>query len=174
MARPAPRVRALLADLEAARQAFTGALGDVDPALRDAPGLVGEWSARELLGHMGYWAGHAAEAIHHAEEGRLDEFGRDDLSVDARNAVVARVARDTDFATAQSREQAAFDALATRLARVDPEWLDERDAGGDSLAEVIADDGADHYREHATDIRAWFSGEPDGADGDVEDADGGA
>ncbi len=31
------------------------------------------------------------------------------------------------------------------------------------LEDVIRDDGADHYREHAADVRAWF------ADGEGED-----
>ena len=45
------------------------ALADADPQLLTAPGLTGEWSARELIAHLGYWTGHATEALHHAEQG---------------------------------------------------------------------------------------------------------
>ena len=154
---------ALVADLEAARAAFGEALADVEPALRTAPGMVGEWSAAQVVAHLGYWAGHATEALHHAEQDRLDEFGRGEPEVDETNAVVARIAAETDLATITKREEAAYQALLSRLQRVDPSWLDERTGGGDTLEEVIRDDGADHYREHTYDLRAWFTGadEPD-------------
>lgn len=171
MADPDPHVQALIADLRVARDEFLAAIGDIDPTLRIAPGLVGDWSARELLAHVGYWAGHAAESLHRAALGELAEFGTDELSVDERNAVVARVAAETDYATVATREQSAFEQFAARLATVDPDALDERDADGDTLEEIIAFDGADHYREHTLDIRAWFDGS-DAADADAEaDAD---
>jgi hypothetical protein len=170
MAEPMPdaHVQELLDGLRAAREEFLAAVADIDPALRETPGLVGEWSARDLLAHVGYWSGHAAESLHRAEQGELAEFGRDELSVDERNAVVTRVARETDFATVAKREQGAYAAFAARLAAVDPESLGDRDADGDTLEEIIAFDGADHYREHTLDVRAWFDGsdDPDEADAD--------
>ncbi len=170
MAESDARVQELLDGLRAARDEFMTALGDIDPALRTTPGLVGDWSARELVAHVGYWAGHAAESLHRAEQGELQEFGKDELSVDDRNAVVTRVALETDYATVASREAAAFEQFATRLATVDPEALGERDADGDTLEEIIAFDGADHYREHILDIRAWFDAAVDHSD-DEADAD---
>jgi hypothetical protein len=152
-----PRVQALVDELVTARDAFMAALDEIDPALLTSPGLVGVWSARELLAHLGYWAGHAGEAIHHASQDRLDEFEVDVPSVDERNAVVARVAGETTLKTVQSREEQAFEALRERVLEIDPEWLDEHDAGGDTLEEIVRDDGADHYREHTSDIRAWFA-----------------
>jgi len=157
-------VKRLADDLVAARDEFLAALGDVDPALLTSPGLVGEWSARELLAHLGYWAGHAAEAIHLAAQGLLDEFEGAGPSVDERNAVVARVASETTLRTVRTREEQAFDALRERVLEVDPEWLSERDADGDTLEEILRDDGADHYREHTRDIRAWFTAGAEGED----------
>ncbi len=156
----------LAAALTDARRAFLEALGDVAPELLTTPGLAGEWSARELVAHLGYWTGHAAEALHFAQEGRADEFGAGDLDVDERNAVVARVALETDLGTVRKREEAAFHALTELLTRLDPALLAENVAYGDTLEQVIRDDGPDHYREHAIDIRAWFSGadEPDDDD----------
>jgi SHS2 domain-containing protein len=157
------QLQALVDDLVAARDEFNEALADVDPALLTAPGLVGEWSARELIAHLAYWAGHAAEALHHAEQGRIEEFGQDEMDVDARNAVVARVAAETDLATVRQREAAAFEALRDRLKRADPSWLEDQVSYGDTLEYVVRDDGADHYREHTADLRSWFTGadEPD-------------
>ena len=163
---PDPHVQELLDGLEAARHEFLAALGDIDPALRLTSGLVEDWSARDLLAHVGYWTGHAAESLHRAEQGELSDFGRDELSVDERNEVVTRVARETDFATVASREQGAYDAFVARLTAVDPESLGDRNAEGDTLEEIVGFDGADHYREHTLDIRAWF----DGKDASGEDA----
>jgi hypothetical protein len=168
---PNQHVQGLLDGLRAARDEFLSAIGDIDPALRTTPGLVGEWSARELLAHVGYWTGHAADALHRAAQGELAEFGRDELSVDDRNAVVSRVAAETDYGTAAKRELGAYQAFAERLATIDTDTFGERDADGDTLEEIIAFDGADHYREHTLDIRAWFDG-ADGADtNDEADAD---
>ncbi|HEY7463473.1 MAG TPA: maleylpyruvate isomerase N-terminal domain-containing protein [Candidatus Limnocylindria bacterium] len=161
------RVQALVAELEAARAEFVAALDDVEPDLLTAPGLVGDWSARELVAHLGYWTGHAAEALHSAEQDRLADFGEDELDVDQRNEVVARVAAETDLATVRKREEAAYEALLTRLKRVDPATLGDTVSYGDSLERVIKDDGAEHYREHTLDLRSWF----DGADTDVTDTD---
>jgi len=168
VADPPTLTQALADDMVAARQEFLEAVADIDPALLTSPGLVGVWSARELVAHMGYWAGHAAEAVHHAEQGRLDEFGVDAPSVDERNAVVARVAGETDMAIVNAREELAFDAFRKRVLSADPEWLVERDADGDTLEEIILYDGADHYREHTHDIRAWFAA---GAGGEAEPLD---
>jgi hypothetical protein len=163
------QVSVLVDDLVAARQEFLWALADVEPSLLTAPGLVGAWSARELIAHLGYWAGHAAEAVHQAELGNVGEFGDDEHDVDERNAIVARVAAETDLATVRQREEAAFTALLDRLRRADPAWLDERVSYGDSLERVIQDDGPEHYREHALDLRAWFSGEGDAGNADSDE-----
>lgn len=170
------QVEALLREVQAARSEFVAALADVEPSLLTAPGLVGQWSARELIAHLGYWTGHAAEAIHHAEMGRAADFGEDEHDVDERNAIVARVAAETDLATVRQREEAAFEALVTRLERADPAWLDEKVSYGDTLERVIQDDGPEHYREHTLDLRAWFTGVDESADAedktDTTDDDG--
>jgi hypothetical protein len=170
------QVEALLREVQAARREFVAALADVEPSLLTAPGLVGQWSARELIAHLGYWTGHAAEAIHHAEMGRAADFGEDEHDVDERNAIVARVAAETDLATVRQREEAAFEALVTRLERADPAWLDEKVSYGDTVERVIQDDGPEHYREHTLDLRAWFTGGDESADAedktDTTDDDG--
>lgn len=161
------RVDGLVSELEAARTEFGAALADVDPALLTAPGLIGEWSAAQVVAHLGYWAGHATEALHRAELGEFAELGRDAPEVDETNAVVARVAAETDLRTVLQREEIAYGALLARLRVVDPESLDERTIGGDTLEQVLRDDGSDHYREHTADLRAWFTGADDtGADDD--------
>ncbi len=145
---------ALAADLVAARDEFRAEFATLDVAQLNTRSLVGEWGVRELIAHLAYWAGHAAEALHLAAQGRADEFGEAGLDVEERNAVVARVARESDLATASAREEAAFGALVARVRSMDPAWLEEPVGYGDTVEQVIRDDGADHYRGHAAELRA--------------------
>ena len=147
-------VDALLADSTEARQAFFAALESIRPSERAAPGLVGDWSARELVAHLGYWVGHAVEAIHHAEQGRAADFKVGDGEVDARNAVVARIARETDYETVLRREAEIFAVLSDRLARLDPRLLDVQLADWGRLEDGIREDAPLHYREHTSNLLA--------------------
>jgi hypothetical protein len=144
----------LVQEVESARAAFFEALAAVRAEVRQTPGLVGEWGERELIAHLGYWAGHAVEAIHAAEEGRAVQFGADRPSVEEVNATVARVARETDPATVRKREAASVAAFVERLGRMDP-WLLSISLPyhGLTLEEAIREDGAEHYREHTEQLR---------------------
>ena len=144
-------VEALVDELSAARLDFLTALEAVD---QTAPALVGDWSARELVAHLGYWAGHAVEVIHAVETGRAAEVGIDEPSVDERNETIARVARQTDLVTARKREAASVQALLDRLAGIDPALLSQFLPDGATLAQRIREDGSEHYREHTADLRS--------------------
>ena len=153
----------LVGELESARAAFFEALAAVPADVRQHPGLVGEWSERELIAHLGYWAGHAVEAIHAVEDGRAAEFGADRPSVEEINATVARVARQADTATVRKREAASVAALLERLGRMDPSLLSvPLPHHGLTLEEGLREDGADHYREHTEQLRRSPT---EGADG---------
>lgn len=117
-----------------------------------APGLIGEWSARELIAHLGYWSGHAAELIHAAQQDPGDARGSAEPSVDEINETVARIARDTDLATVRRREAASVEALVERLRALDPALLERRLADGATLEEGIREDGPLHYREHTEEL----------------------
>src|SRR5688500_9563507 len=108
----------LVDELLVAREALLGELAAISPESMNTPGLLGEWSARELIAHLGYWAGHAVEIIHAAEEGRLEELGTDEPSVEEVNETVARVARETDLATVRKREAASVEVLLDRLREI--------------------------------------------------------
>lgn len=152
----------LAADLTAARDDFLGELGRVAPASLTTPGLVGEWSGREIIAHLGYWVGYATEAIHAVEMGRADELDADALDVDGVNETVARIARQTDLATVRRREEASVEALLERLRRLEPSQLGLVLPDGDTLEAWIREDGPDHYAKHADALRAALG---DGAHG---------
>jgi DinB family protein len=146
---------ALADELAATRAEFLSALESLDPGRRDDPALIGDWGARELIAHLGYWAGHAVESIHAVETGRAEEFGADRPAVDEINATVARVARQADLATVRKREAASVEALFERLRAMDPSLLGTPlPHHGLTLGQGLREDGPAHYREHAADLRS--------------------
>ena len=146
----------LVEELQRERDGFFEALEAVSPESMATPGLVGEWSAREIIAHLGYWAGHAVEAIHAVEQGRAEP---DDSDTDAVNETVARVARSTDLGTVRKREAASIEALAERLRGLDPALLTAELPEGDTLLDAVRGDGSEHYRDHAEQLRGVL-GEP--------------
>jgi hypothetical protein len=153
----------LVQELRLERDGFFDALSAVAPESMTTPGLIGEWSARELIAHLGYWAGHGVESIHAVESGRADEFGADRPPVDDVNATVARVARQADLATVRKREAASVEAFVERLRAMDPAMLaTPLPHHGLTLEQGIREDGAAHYREHAVELRRVLGERPRG------------
>jgi hypothetical protein len=144
----------IAAELVEARDEFFAALDALPASRRGAPDLVGDWGLRELIAHLGYWVGHAAESIHAAEQGRADEFEVGDMEVEERNATVARVARAASLATVRQREAASVEALLERLGRLDPAHLGVQLGTWGTLEAGLREDGPVHFREHAEQLRA--------------------
>jgi len=143
----------LIDDLGVARAELFSELERVSPDSMTTPGLVGEWSAREVIAHLGFWVGTAVEAIHAVEDGRAAEVGQGSPPTDEVNETVARVARSADLATVRKREAASVDALVERLRRMEPSLLSIVLPDGRTLEAVVREEGADHYRDHAAELR---------------------
>ena len=147
----------LVDELTRERDALFEVLASVSEESMTTPGLVGDWSGRDLIAHVGYWTGHAGELIHELEQGRIDDIGAGQLPTDEVNETVARIARTTDLSTVRRREAASFDALVERIRAMEPALLELMLPDGASVAQGIREDGAAHYREHADELRAALS-----------------
>ncbi len=155
------RIEDLGRELEAEHLAFVAALESVDLELVTAPGVVEDWSVRDLVLHVAFWAEHATEALSLATAGQGAAFAYDTNQTDAMNARLLEEARRTSPQAAAERQSRAFGAFAAAVAALDPALLDVRLGNGDTLEEVVRYDGPDHYREHAEHLRSWFGEEPD-------------
>jgi hypothetical protein len=151
----------LLRQLEASRQAFLDALEAVDADLVTVPGVMDDWSVRDIVVHVAAWCEHAVDALDLADAGRGDEFAYSTGDTDAMNARILEEARRTAPSAALKREDAAFTAFRGRLVALAPSLLDLRLGNGDTVEEVIRYDGADHYAEHTAHLRAWFGEDED-------------
>lgn len=157
---------ALLSSLDAAREDFHDALAAVDAELVTVPGVVGDWSVRDLVVHVAAWDEHGTAALELASAGRGDEFAYSTADTDAENDRIEAEALRTSPSEALAREERAFTDFRTAIAALDPELLGRHLGNGDSVEAVIRYDGADHYAEHTEHIRAWFA--LDEADADDE------
>lgn len=156
---------ALLAELHAAREDVSVALEAADPALLEAPGLVGDWNARQLVAHLAHWDDWASTCLSAAAGEGLAALARSDWDVDAQNAEVASRALGRSFAEIRDEEAASFERFAGLLAAVDPALLERPAPWGGTVETVVRENGPDHYAEHAEHLRAWF-GADDDDDGD--------
>lgn len=164
------RTEDLVAELTSEHEAFHEALEAVDLELVTVPGVVDDWSVRDLVLHVAFWAEHAVQALRLAADGRGAEFAYDSGQTDAMNAVLLEESRRTPADAALEREERAFEALSGAAGSLDESLLELRLGNGDTVAEVIRYDGAAHYREHTAHLRAWFGGEDDEDDEDADEA----
>ncbi len=114
----------LLRSLDASRAAFLDALGEVDADLVTVPGVMEDWSVRDLVVHVAAWAEHGADALALATAGRGEEFAYSTAETDAMNARILADARSTSPADALAREEAAYIRFRQAV-----ETLDDVDAG---------------------------------------------
>ena len=164
------RIASLVAEADAARAEVSAALEDADPTLLTAPGLIGEWSARELIAHLAHWDDWASTCLDAAVQGNLTDLASDTWDVDAQNAEVAREVASMPMAAVRGREAEAYERFMARLAALDPSLLALPAPWGGTLETIVRENGPEHYAEHAGHLRAWFTRDA-GADADAEDRD---
>lgn len=161
----AERLAELRRELADTRDELSAALADADPALLTAPGLVGEWSARELVAHLAHWNDWASTCLAAAVEGGLDDLVTDTWDVDAQNAEVAREAASMPMSAVRDREAESYERFASLLVGLDPSVLAMPTPGGGTMEATVIENGPGHYAEHARHVRDWFAG------ADADDAD---
>jgi Protein of unknown function (DUF1706) len=156
----------LLRDLDSAREAFVDALSNVDLELATVPGVMEDWSVRDVVYHVAVWCEHGSEALDLVTHGRADEFSYSTSDTDAMNARFLADGRSVSPADALAREEAAFEGFRARIAGLDEALLGAELGNGDTVSEVIVYDGPEHYDEHSAHLRAWFGTDSDGATDD--------
>lgn len=127
-----------------------------------APGVVGEWSVRDLLVHLTLWEAGLVTLLFYVKEGHKPPPDEDAAeTMDQRNARWHAENKDrpldrarTDFAAVRKQTLRRVRALtkaeferAEKLA-----WLE-----GAPLSQWIASDTFEHETEHIQQIRAWRS-----------------
>lgn len=153
-----------LAVVEHSWQQLDAALEGLDDAASmQEPGVVGDWSLQEILGHVSTWE---QVALRHVEEWRSGQplNGLGGATVDDFNAQEA--ARRQAWSLAQVRvdvEQTRQHLRATLRSLTDEDWNtivgdgESQDPLGDWIGGALNGDlgPGTHATEHAVQIRSW-------------------
>ncbi len=152
----------ILDALEDERENFLDAIdGLTDDALL-APGIVGDWSVKDLLFHITMWEAELVKLLWQAAQGlQPSAIFFEDRSVDEVNAGWAAEGRDRDFDRIWDDLQSVRKQTIRRLSSFkdndlnDPQrypWLKDH-----PLCEWIAENSFGHEKEHTAQIKEWRS-----------------
>ena len=153
----------LLAVAEEAWTHLDDAVAGLDDAAWIKPGVVEQWSVKDLIGHVTAWDD---MALSHVEQSRRGEepAGDGGASVDAFNAAQAALRRDWTLEQVRAEATRTRQNLRAALASLtDAEWDtpfgagEDREPLGDHLCGALNGSGGPgtHAAEHAAHIRAW-------------------
>lgn len=136
-----------LASIETSWQSFLAALDGIPEDRMTEPGAVGEWSVKDVFGHIAFWEGMAIEAVERRVAGEPDRK----VDVQALNDAEAEARRDVPLGAARDemiRTHERLLATARSIVDRDPTLVA-------TVYDSLKDDTYEHYDEHAADIRAW-------------------
>ena len=135
-----------LRKIEASWENLVAALDGIPEERLGEPGAVGEWSVKDVMGHVGFWAEQAVVAAQRemAGEPRLEV---DWQAMNEREAAANRGRSAAEQRAAMERgHENALDLLRS-APRLDPRTV--------GLCGCLQEDTYEHYDAHAADIRAW-------------------
>lgn len=124
------------------------------------PGVVGDWSIKDVLAHITAWQTRLITAMFKVEKGfKPDTLGGGAAAVDQLNEKFYREMKDRPFEQVWDDLDASYQQLLRRLEN----WSDKDlfDAKrfkwmqGEPFERYIAGDSYEHYAEHAAQIEAW-------------------
>src|SRR5215211_9331074 len=137
-------VHALLERIEEAWRQLFAALDDIPEDRMSDPGMIGEWSLKDLFGHLAFWDEHAVAEIKRAMAG----LPREDNTWQEMNEADHAARQDHTLPEQRAAIHQAHAALVERLEGV---------AGIEAarIDEAIRVDTYEHYRDHIKDIQSW-------------------
>jgi hypothetical protein len=146
---PVERVqRTLDAAWAALRESYAG----LPDAVLLAPGVVGQWSVKDVLAHVNTWQ---EEALRHlpviAGGGTPPRYATAHGGIDAFNALMAERKRDLSLADIRRR----LDETHRRLIELIGSTPEDQLAGDTRFRRRLRLDTYGHYRLHARGIQQW-------------------
>ena len=144
-------------ELELAWSDLTAVVESVSEEDREKPGVVESWTLKDLLGHLAFWSGRAAETLRCVCAGRLDDvpFGEGDNWTDEWNEREYNVRKGRPFMEVRTEFLRNYKEANACLDETPEEKLNLK-LRGEEVAVYFAGDTSGHYREHAAQIREWL------------------
>ena len=167
--RDAPSREQLLATLHAERARWEALLDEVGPARLTEPGACGDWSVKDVLGHLAayqrYWGANLRAAATGIPPTPRDLFDRDDsppraASEEEQNAAIHVLYAPLPPAVVLAKWRAASDLLIDGVAALPGEDITTPGrfpwAGDRPLSEAMAGDTYRHAADHTAEVRSWL------------------
>ena len=181
--------QAFIDRLRIERVKWLALLDEVPPERRAEPGVVGQWSAHDLVAHLAVWETWGANVAHAIREGRA--WSNDELfaitvpadvaalDFDAFNVWLTERYAGRSYAQVCGDERAAYWRFIEAFEQLDAADLPKPSSdfpviaafGGDTLWELMANQTFSHYDEHAKNVRAWLAANRASTGGTAPDKD---
>jgi hypothetical protein len=144
-------------ELEHAWADLTTAVEAVSKEDREKPGVVESWTLKDLLGHIAFWSGRAADTLRCVCEDRIQDIvvGEGDNWTDEWNEREYNVRRDFSFMEVRAEFLRNYKDANACLDNAPEEKLSLK-LRGEEAAVFFVGDTSGHYREHAAHIREWL------------------
>ena len=139
-------VEAISERIERSWRGLMDALAGIPEERLTEPGVVGDWSVKDLLGHVAVWDAHAVAAVRRFLAGEAP--GR--VNWEALNEREAAARADRSLAEQRSEMEVAHERVRSLVRDLRPSDLDLP-----GVRHRLAVDTYEHYDEHAAEIRAW-------------------
>jgi hypothetical protein len=120
--------------------------------------LHGEWSIKDLIGHLGFWENRIVNMFSLMQDGQSPEPFSD---MDGLNLQALQETRAQTLETVVYQERAAYEKIlglvdsASEDELFDPNYFAW--TAGASFADMISDNTWGHYDEHAPEIHSWLN-----------------
>ena len=123
------------------------------------PGVVGDWSIKDVLAHITAWQARLITSMFRAEKGLTPDTTESGPAVDRFNQQWYIEMKDRPFEQVWDDLDASYHQILKRLevshaeALFDPrhyKWMK-----GQPFVQYIEGDTSEHYAEHAAQIREW-------------------
>lgn len=147
--------------ITAKRDEWDALVTGIAPERMTEKGATGDWSVKDVIAHLTVWE-EKPIAMLEARQGRGVVKPRpwpDEMSTDEANDWIYKANQDRSLQEllAQSRRvHGRLLELVQAMPEKDLYASDLPDLEGGTLADYIASDTYDHYREHTVVIRAWL------------------
>ena len=142
----------LLKKLDTAWTAFKESYAQLSEAQMTEPGVMDDWSVKDIIAHVTWWE---AEALKHlpliSEGGRPRQYASQYGGIDAFNALMLERTRDLALADVLHQQDETHRRLVAYLRRVAEEHFTRETR----FRHRLRLDTYSHYPQHAKAIREW-------------------
>jgi len=147
----------LIDKILASRAQLEEALGQISNERMLMVLLHGEWSVKDLIGHLGFWESRVAALFPLLKVGKTPEPFKD---IDALNSQAIDEMRTLSLSDVRRLEKSAYQKILAVIKEAsDPELFDPDHFAwteGRCFEEIISDNTWGHYEEHLPELQAWL------------------